>query len=125
MARALIIIGGIVNILFAAFHVYLGTRINGWVNLSENTRAMLMMFNVGGTLTIAFFALVSLVCSRELLSTTLGKITCGAVGLFYFVRAVEEFIYPPVTAWIAISCLVVTALYVIPLFIRGRKTAFE
>jgi hypothetical protein len=123
MPRILIIIGGIVNLLLTAFHIRLGSQIQASTSFSACNKALVVMLNVGSILIIAFFAVVSFVYLKDLLTTRLGKATCCFIALFYLVRGTEEFIYPPVKAWILIVSMITMALYIIPLVINGRQKA--
>ena len=85
---------GAVNALFALFHLLLFLMIARLPGLGPGVRALLMAFNVGGSLMILFLALAFLICPREL-PTRLGRLSIMLGILVYVTRAAGEVVFFP------------------------------
>lgn len=122
MSKWLLLIGGVVNGLFTAFHIWLGWQIQLLPDLLPDYKALMQMLNVGVVLIIAFAAFASFFCARDLLTTRLGKTTLILIALFYAVRAAEEIIvstsFSPVIFGV---CLLVALIYVLALAGASRE----
>jgi hypothetical protein len=127
VARALLFVGGILNLAFAAFHIGLFRGIQASTTLSPSAKGLMHAFNAAGTLFIVFFVVVSLFFRDDLLNTRLGKLTLGLVAALYLSRAAEEFFLFKFTPVIFGSCAVVGGLYVAILLmaIRGHGPTTE
>ena len=111
MRKTLVLVGGFVNVLFFFFHLYLGWQLHH-LAVNPGMRALLETFNLGGTLMIAFFALVSLVFTREVLTTGIGRSTMGLIIGVYLSRAVAEVaLIPQPSPLILFACLATVAIY--------------
>ena len=121
MSRILLIIGGVLNILLAAFHVFLGYQIYQIQNIAIFYRALMTMLNVGGTLFIVLFAVASLALTQEMLTTRLGKLVMVFVVLLYASRAFEEIVIAPYySVYIFGICILMSAIYFV-LLVMGRN----
>jgi hypothetical protein len=125
MKRGLILAGGVLNSLFALFHVFLSWQIHHISGVAPDIKALLEMFALGGTLMIFFFAFASLLCPTDLLTTRLGRLVIGLIAAVYLSRAAEETLlavqFSPVIFW---SCLLVGVIYVVALVApRGQAQA--
>jgi hypothetical protein len=110
--RIILTIGGILNSLFALFHVYLVYVIMQFDNLTAGYKALMIMLGVGGTLMIAFLAWASLRYRDEMLNTRLGNAVIALSVLVYLTRALEEIWIAPVFSFpIFIACLAVSVIY--------------
>ncbi len=110
MRKALVPIGGLANVLFFCFHVYLGWQLLQVVN--PGVRALLETFNLGGALMIAFFAVVSLAFAGELLTTRVGRSTVGLIIGVYLSRAIAEvLLFPAPSPVVVLVCLLTAGLY--------------
>jgi hypothetical protein len=104
---------GAVNALFALFHLLLFLMIARLPGLEPGVRALLMAFNVGGTLMILFLALAFLACPREL-STRLGRLSVLLGMLVYLTRAVGEVVFfPHPSRAILVVCVVTGLLHLV------------
>jgi len=117
------LVGGILNLAFAAFHVVLFRNIEASTTLSPSAKGLMHALNGAGTLFIVFFVVVSLFFRDDLLMTRLGKLTLGLVAALYLIRAAEEFFLFKFSPLIFGSCAVVGGLYVAILLmaIRGHS----
>ncbi|HVN32947.1 MAG TPA: hypothetical protein VMT45_13280 [Thermoanaerobaculaceae bacterium] len=129
MARALLLVGGILNLAFAAFHIGLFRGIQASAALSPSAKGLMHAFNAAGTLFIVFFVVVSLFLRDDLLNTRLGEVTLGLVATLYLSRAAEEFFLFQFTPLIFGACVAVGGLYLAILLIalrtRGPVTATQ
>jgi len=124
MRRALLVVGGVLNCLLAAFHVWLGVQIHTMAGLAPGQRALMEMLNAGGTLTITFFAIASLGFAGDVLTTRLGALVLGVVAAFYLSRAIEEIlISPDFSAVIFGVCLAIAGFYLVLLVGSFRRPA--
>ncbi len=111
MRKTLVLVGGFVNVLFFFFHLYLGWQLHH-LAVNVGMRALLETFNLGGTLMIAFFALVSLAFPREVLTTGVGRSTMGLILGVYLSRAVAEVVlFPQPRPVVVFVCLATVAIY--------------
>jgi hypothetical protein len=107
--RTLLVAGGVLNALFALFHVWLGWRI-GAGGAPEGARGLMLALNAGGTLFIAFFAYAFLARGADLVSTGLGRAALVACLLLYWSRAVEEIVWFRFSPAIFAACLIAGAV---------------
>ncbi len=68
-------IGGALNSVMAAFHVFLGYKIQLFSDIGEGSRTLMSMLDAGGTLFIVLFAVASLAFTEDMLSTKLRKLS--------------------------------------------------
>ncbi len=123
MLRFLLLVGGVVNLLFGLFHLWLGNQIR-LSSLPEGVRGLMLAFDLGGTLFIFFFAYASFFRRRDLESTRLGQATLALCALTYWVRAVEELVLFSFTPAVFFSCFLAGAIYVAALLLTtGRAPA--
>jgi hypothetical protein len=117
MKKLLLLVGGVLNLFFFAFHLFLGYQIHESTSLPANSRALMEMLNVAGTLMILLFAWASLFCRVDLLHTSLGKVFLWFVMILYASRALEEIILLPHSSlFIFASCLLISVLYAVVFF---------
>ena len=122
MSRTLIIIGGVLNVILALFHIFLGYQIYLIQDTAENYRALMIMLNAGGTLFIVLFSVASLAFIKDMLTTQLGKLVILFVVLLYASRAIEEIIISPHFSLLIFTiCLLIAAIYFSLLFIRKKN----
>ncbi len=122
MAKALLIAGGVLNMLFFALHVSMFYGLSHSA-LSSELRGLLEAFNLAGSMTILFFAWVSFFNRRELIESRLGRTVVVLTALYYLARASEEFYWFPFTHAIFWSCLLTGAIYTVVLVMSLRKRA--
>ena len=123
MTRKLVLAGGIVHLAFVVFHIAL-PQLLGWSitlqALTPDDRGTVYTLNIAVAYLLLVFAAVSLLQREALLSTTLGNLLSGAIALFWVIRAASEFIfYPTPSLVLAVVCLAIAALYVVPLLRIG------
>lgn len=121
MKRILLVIGGIANLAFVVFHVFLFFAIGASQQLSDPAKQLILIFNLAGTLMIAFFAYASLCCARQLLETHLGKATLTLIALVYLTRGAMEVVLGLWQWAILITCAIVGLLYVLLLVPLGGE----
>ncbi|MDR2920809.1 MAG: hypothetical protein LBV72_15790 [Tannerella sp.] len=125
--KKLITIGGIYNILFALFHAGFWKMFN-WSTelekLSFNNKWVMQILNVHIIYYLIFTAVICFVFKKELLTTKIGKgFLIGSAG-FWFIRAMEQFVYWELSAVSTIIMvlffLLGAALFLIPAFYKNR-----
>ena len=122
MSKALLIAGGILNALFAVFHLALPSLAQ-WQNtlrtISTDSQAVMYTLNLAAALTLLVFAYVSVFHRRDLLTTNLGKALAISIALFWLVRAVAEILYFRIGvdgSWVGVLIFgAIGAVYLIPL----------
>jgi len=119
--RPLLIVTGLLNAAFVAFHIFLGLQISHWTALPELVRGFMQGFNVAGALVLAYLAFALLVRGKEVLGTGLGAATLALGALIYLSRAAEEFIWLAGNLRIATAYAVVGLLHIV-LFTGVRVT---
>lgn len=107
--QALVMVGGVYNLAFAAFHLSFW-RLFGWrdelAKLSAVNRAIVQVLNLCLTFTFVMFGYVSLAHSHELVSTGLGRSLLGLVSVFWLLRAIEQVIFFRLRHWASWAFLV-------------------
>jgi len=111
--RILVISGGVLNFLFGLFHIWLGWRIYPAKGLSPGSRGLMLAFDVGGTLLIFFIAYASAFCSREMLTTRIGRAVLILAAVLYLSRAAEELVWFSFTPAIFFCCILVGLIYTV------------
>jgi hypothetical protein len=111
VSRALLIAGGVINVLFGLFHVWLTWEIAHVSGLSPNIYGLLVALAVGGTMVIFFVAAVTLFCQREMRSTSIGRAVSIFTAAFYLTRVAEEFVLFSSSVPIAGACALTGAVY--------------
>ena len=109
MSKSIFTLCGIINALFAAFHVLLGWNILHLTALTPGQRALLQAFNLGGLLMFIFLAVAFLACQTDL-RTRLGRATILLGALTYLVRALDEFVLFPHVGWTIVILCTITGL---------------
>lgn len=117
----LIKIGGVINILFAFFHLSFwkmfewGTDL---ANLTAENSAIMQVLNIHTVYVLIVFAILSLVLANELSNTRLGRFVSFAIASFWVLRVVNQAIFWGVAfigSWIIMAvCLGIALLYFIP-----------
>jgi len=113
--------GGIYNIVLVIFHL-LFWRIFNWKedlrSLSFLNRAIMQVLNLSLTFAFVIFSYISLVHTKELISTSLGQSLLGFIALFWLARSVEQVVFFKLKNWRSIAFLgfflVGTVLYAVP-----------
>ncbi len=111
MHQALSLTCGALNTAFVAFHLLLGVALARQPGLGPDVRALLLAFDVGGTLLIAFLAYAFLCCRADL-GTRLGRGAVVLGALVYLTRAGAELaFFPTPKAAILVTCTILGALH--------------
>ena len=121
MMESLVKAGGVYNIALVVFHL-LFWRIFNWKqdlqSLSFNNKAIIQVVNLCLTLVFVLFACISLIFSKELLTTPLGKSLLLFMALFWFARALMQIVFFRLEDWGSSAFLVFFfaggVLYAIP-----------
>lgn len=122
MSKALLMAGGILNAMFAVFHLALPSLAQ-WQNtlstISMGSQAVMYALNLAAAFTLLVFAFVSVFYRHDLLTTNLGKALAISIGLFWFVRAAAEILYFRIGvdgSWVGVLIFgAIAFLYLIPL----------
>ena len=122
MSKRLIVLGGVQNLLGLLFHL-LFWRLFGWPEgllcLSHDNRAGMQVLDIQLMFLFAFFAYVSFVYPNALIATTLGRVICWFIVIFYFARIINQLVFwDPLMARSVVlisGCLLTIFLYLIPL----------
>ena len=102
MNELLVKAGGIYNLLFIVFHL-LFWRLFDWNNdlrsLSFVNRAVMQVLNISLTIVFMIFCYLSLVHTRELLTTPVGHALLLLIALFWFARAIQQVVFFKLRHW--------------------------
>ena len=92
----LLLIGGLANLCFAAFHLTF-PWLFGWgtdlASLSATNRAILYTAHVEMILLLTAFGIISIACRHALVTTRLGRVVARTIALFWLARAIAEIIF--------------------------------
>ncbi len=119
--KTLIYIGGIYHVAFAIFHL-LFWRLFDWKNdlksLSFINRNVIQILNLRLIYVALVFAYISFFHAGDLLTTKIGKVLLLAIGLFWFLRAVEQRVFFGLKTSLSIAFFVIflfgSAIYFYP-----------
>lgn len=120
-AKRLVQIGGVINLLFAVFHLSFWKLFN-WgqslASLSPDDRAVMQVLNIHTAYVLMVFLILSLAFSNEIITTKLGRMVGMGIAGFWILRAVNQAVFWDLSfagSWIIIAvCLAIAALYIIP-----------
>lgn len=124
MCKSLIVAGGLFHLAFAAFHL-LFWRVFEWKEelrrLSSINRGVMQVLNLCLTFVFLAFAYLSLIHTRELLSTSMGHSLLSLIALFWLLRAGEQLLFFTLrhwSSWLFFALFLVGALlYGAPVFL--------
>lgn len=106
-------IGGIFNLLMAAFHLMFWSLFD-WPKallcLAEVQQAIMQELNVHVAITVLFFGVISLSHTQLLLHSRLGKILLRFIAAFYFIRAINQAVFSEISSPDGIGITVVVLL---------------
>jgi hypothetical protein len=128
-AKRFVQIGGVINLLFAVFHLSFW-KLFDWqhnlASLSPDNSAIMQVLNIHTAYILVVFFILSLVFSNEIITSKFGRMVGMAIAGFWILRAVNEAVFwdvSSVRSWILIAvCLVIAGLYIIP---SSRKGAIH
>jgi hypothetical protein len=117
-SQRLIQIGGIINLLFVAYHL-LSAWQAGLISLLSDYRAVMQVLNIHIAYVLAVFFVLSLVFANEISTTKLGRTISISIAGYWILRALNQAVFWDIssgTSWvILLVCLAVAALYLVPL----------
>ena len=113
--------GGIYNFVLVIFHL-LFRHIFRWDedlrSLSFLNRAIMPVLNLSLTLAFVIFGYISLVHTKELLTTPLGQSLLILMAVFWFVRAIEQPVFFGLKHWGSVAFMLFflagSVLYAVP-----------
>jgi hypothetical protein len=108
--RALLVAGAVLNGFFVLFHLLMGWRFLHAPGIPEGLRPLLIAFNTGGVIYLAFFAWAFATRGTDLLSTALGRGILWMVALIYLSRAAEEILLFRFNPMIFATCAIAGAI---------------
>jgi hypothetical protein len=128
MKRTIYIIGGVLHLLFAAFHAFFHKMFD-WKEtlstLSPTNRGIMVVLNNCAVVLFLGIALLSFFFAKELADTKVGRAVSVFVAAFFLIRAIEEPIYfgMQYAGDIVIFglCTLVGIMYLVPLFISEKQ----
>jgi hypothetical protein len=123
MARIMLIIGGIFNTFHAIAIIWVGVRHLDVVNLSNIVKGVLSVLTIEAFPIYVFFAIVSFFYTKELLSSKLGRITCGVIVVVYALTSICDIILSNRHAITNLLGLIVAGLYVFPLLMENADSS--
>jgi hypothetical protein len=121
MKKKLLITGGVMNTLFALFHIWLGVAIQGNPAFTPAGKSLMQAFNVFGTGIMFYMAYIAFFLQRDMLETKLGRAMITMSAFIYLSRAVEEFILFKFSFVFFIPCVVLGGIYVALWFLTGNR----
>ncbi len=120
--KILLIIAGVLNLAFGAFHIAMFWGIAGAPDIPEPLRISAYTFNAMAVLTIAFLAFAFLARGKEVMTTGLGAATLVLGASIYLWRAARDFIWPSGHYQLAALCIAIGVIHLVLLF-GVRRTA--
>ena len=125
--QSMIKAGGIYHIALVIFHLsfwYIFNWEEDLLSLSFLNRQIMQVLNLCLTFAFVIFSYISLVHTKELISTSLGKSLLGFIALFWLLRAVEQAVFFTLGHWASVAFLlfflVGMVLYAVPALYSHR-----
>jgi len=118
--QRLIQIGGLINLLFVAFHL-LSAWTPGLELLLPDFRPVMQVLNIHLAYALAIFFAVSVFFPGELSTTKLGRLISLSIAGFWILRGLNQLLFWGVatSAWIILLvCIGIGMLYIIPVTAR-------
>ncbi|HET9912412.1 MAG TPA: hypothetical protein VFQ13_11010 [Anaerolineales bacterium] len=109
-------IGGIINLLFVAFHL-LSAWTPGLAVLPVDFRPVMQVLNIHLAYALAIFFVVSFFFPDELSATKMGRLISLSIAGFWILRGVNQLVFWDVSsvAWIILLvCFGIGMLYILP-----------
>jgi len=113
MKSIFLTIGGVFQILLVVLHIFIFFGIASSTELGTDTKVSSHIFNAAVTVTVMFFAYISLLRKQDLLNTGFGRIVCWFIAIFYLQRGFVEALLRGFDIVNLGLCLVIAALYII------------
>ncbi len=123
-AELLVILCGVFNLSFAIFHLFFG-KIFDWMHdlkrLSFVNRAVMQVLNLCLAFVFVIFGYLLLFHASGMISTSLGHSLLILIGIFWFLRAIEQILFFGIEESISIFFFVLFvmggSLHALPLLI--------
>ena len=113
MKSKLLIAGGVIQVLIVILHIGIFFGIASSAELGANTKVTSHIFNAAVTITVLFFAYVSLFRREDLLNTGFGRMVCWFIAVFYLQRGLVEAFLRGIDPVNIVLCLAIAALYIL------------
>ncbi len=121
--KILLIIAGVLNLAFGAFHVAMFWGIAGLQGVPEPLRISAFTFNGIAVLGLAFLAFAFLARGKDVMTTGLGAATLTFGAFFYLWRAARSFIWPSDGYTTAAICIAIGVIHLVLLYgVRRTKS---
>jgi hypothetical protein len=114
--RILLVVTGLLNLVFMAFHIMMFFGIAHAPSVTEAMRMTMYTFNVVAVLATAFLGYALLVHRTDIMTTGLGAATLAFGALLYLTRAARDVVFMTGEWKIAGVCALVGLLHVVLLF---------
>lgn len=132
IARRALLVGGILNFLFALFHIsfpWLFSWSEDLQTITHVNQAILYTFHAVMVLVLVVFAYLSLFHRDELLSTHLGRIVLFMIGAVWLVRSLAEILYFQIgvdgASWRLVLFLLLALVYGYAAIIRVKAASLQ
>ncbi len=113
MKRAVLFIGGIVQLLLVALHVFMFFGMARSAEIPAGLKPLLHIFNAAVLTVVLFFAYVSFFRRREMIETALGRAVGWFIVVFYVQRGLTEVVVRGLSPVNLGLMLAIAALYVV------------
>ena len=128
LATRLLIVGGVMQVVFALFHAGFPWSFD-WndqlAGLSGDNEATVWQMWAQGTYVLVVFAYLSFVHRHALLESRIGRAVAAAIAIFYFGRALTEAVFGDIatsgSVTLAVICVAVGLLYAVPLVLTQDR----
>jgi hypothetical protein len=122
--KLLLQFGGIINLLFVAFHL-LSAWTPGLAMLPADFRPVMQVLNIHLAYALAIFFAVSCFFPDELSATKMGRSISLSIACFWILRGVNQLVFWGVSsaAWIILFvCVGIGTLYIVPVTRRVAQS---
>lgn len=126
MTYAMLYIGGFYHISFALFHLFFPLIFNWPKRLKQLDSVNTAILKIMNFCLIYFFiaiAVISFVFTDALLNSPLGSCILLMIALFWLLRAIEQFLYFPISHPVSVAFFIVfslgSTLYFVPYFLAS------
>jgi len=118
----LVTAGGMIYLLLGIFHSTFWMYFSKVQHVDPAFVKIVQMPNLGCMVFFCALGFVFLRYRKEILSTSLGNGLLILSAVFFIIRLSAEFFFPPCAVGLVITLALVSAVYLLPVFIKHQNT---
>jgi hypothetical protein len=122
LRKLLVTAGGVIYLLFGIFHNTFWIYLSKVQDVNPALVKITQMLNLGCMVFFCSLGFVFLRYRKAILTTSLGNGLLLLSAVFFIVRLSAEFFFPPCAVGLVVTLILVSAVYLLPVFIKHQNT---